>query len=168
MAGIGRQTDAMELETRRLKLVLQTREEVEHTLDAMPEADRAQVSPAWVARMRTAKAGDPWAFAFKVVLRDSGSSIGMCSFKGPPVDGVVEISYAIDPDHRSKGFATEAAQGLFDYAVSCGDVRVVRAHTLPVSPASQRVLTKCGFRHLGETIDPEDGTVSRFEREAKT
>jgi ribosomal-protein-alanine N-acetyltransferase len=157
----------MELETPRLRLVLQTREEVEHSIDAMPESDRAQVSPDWLARMRTAQAGDPWAFAFRVMRRDSGSAIGMCSFKGPPVEGIVEIAYAIDPDHRRNGFATEAAQGLFDYAASRGDVRIVRAHTLPDGTASKGVLAKCDFRYLGETIDPEDGTVSRFERETK-
>jgi len=43
-------------------------------------------------------------------------------------------------------------------------VRVIRAHTLPGSKASQRVLEKCGFRHVGEVIDPDDGVVWRFEK----
>ena len=30
--------------------------------------------------------------------------------------------------------------------------------------ASTRVLTKCGFRHIGQVIDPEDGPVWRWER----
>ena len=60
--------------------------------------------------------------------------------------------------------ATEAAQALIDYATACGEVRLIRAHTLPEGVASMRVLEKCGFRFVGETVDPEDGTVSRFER----
>jgi RimJ/RimL family protein N-acetyltransferase len=36
---------------------------------------------------------------------------------------------------------------------------------LPGSRASQRVLVKAGFRHVGEAIDPDDGLVWRFEIE---
>jgi RimJ/RimL family protein N-acetyltransferase len=154
----------MELQTQRLQLVLQTREEVERMIEAMSEYDRAQISPDWLARMRASKLPDPWAHAFHVVDGVSGSVVGTCSFKGPPLDGVVEIAYGIAPDREGRGYATEAAQALVDYAFSCGEVRLVRAHTLPDAGASQRVLRKCGFQYLGETIDPEDGTVSRFER----
>jgi RimJ/RimL family protein N-acetyltransferase len=43
-------------------------------------------------------------------------------------------------------------------------VQVVRAHTFAESNASARVLTKCGFHHAGEVIDPDDGPVWRWER----
>jgi RimJ/RimL family protein N-acetyltransferase len=154
----------MKLETPRLTLVLQTREEVELMIAGIPADQRAQISPQWLAQMRAARDGDPWAFAFSLVLRDQGAIVGSCSYKGPPVDGVVEISYRVEDEHWRKGFATEAAQALYDYAASCGDVRLVCAHTLPDSPASQRVLTKCGFEFVGERDDPEDGRVWRFER----
>jgi|SRR6267378_2525891 len=38
------------------------------------------------------------------------------------------------------------------------------AHTLPLSNPSTRVLQKCGFRHIGAVVDPEDGPVWRWER----
>ncbi|MEY2854243.1 MAG: hypothetical protein RL030_1375 [Pseudomonadota bacterium] len=99
--------------------------------------------------------------------RENGLSVGACMFKGPPADGVVEIAYGIDPDQQGKGYATEAAQALFAYALASGEVRLVLAHTLPDSTASKRVLAKSGFRHVGETIDPEDGLVCRFERDTR-
>jgi len=68
------------------------------------------------------------------------------------------------PDYQGKGYATEAAQALVDYGFSDSRVRVVIAHTLPESNASGRVLTKCGFKHIGEVIDPEDGLVWRWEK----
>ena len=90
--------------------------------------------------------------------------IGSCGYKGPPdADGMVEIAYAIDEAHRGQGFATEAAQALADHALKSGRVPIVRAHTLPVANASTRVLTKCGFCHVGQVIDPEDGPVWRWE-----
>jgi RimJ/RimL family protein N-acetyltransferase len=76
----------------------------------------------------------------------------------------VEISYGIDPDHRGKGYATEAAAALVSYAFGDSRVRVVRAHTFENANASTRVLTRCGFRYIGEVIDAEDGLVWRWQK----
>jgi RimJ/RimL family protein N-acetyltransferase len=76
----------------------------------------------------------------------------------------VEIAYGIAPEHQGKGYATEAAAALTDYAFRQREVRAVRAHTLPENNASTRVLTKCGFRRVGEVIEPEDGLVWRWEK----
>jgi RimJ/RimL family protein N-acetyltransferase len=153
----------MELTTRRLRLVLQTREEAEQMIAAMSEYERAQVSPEWLARMRASTVADPWVYGFRVLLRDTGTVVGTCGFKAPPVDGVVEIAYATDPGHTGRGYATEAARALVEYAASRNEIRRVRAHTLTDAAASKRILEKCGFRYVGKTIDPEDGPVSRFE-----
>jgi RimJ/RimL family protein N-acetyltransferase len=112
----------------------------------------------------------------------------------PDHDGMVEIAYYVAPEHEGKGYATEAAAALTSYAFSHEQVRVVRAHTLATGVvgrlpstgvadvkgaasrdaanneiaaeenASARVLTKCGFRRVGEIVDPEDGLVWRWER----
>jgi RimJ/RimL family protein N-acetyltransferase len=123
------------------------------------------VSPDWLARLETATVADPWIHGFGLVHVESGTVIGMCGFKGPPgADGAVEIAYGVVPDYRGQGYGTEAAQALVAYAFGTGRVRLVRAHTLPEGNASTRVLTKCGFRHVGESTDPEDGLVWRFEK----
>jgi RimJ/RimL family protein N-acetyltransferase len=106
----------------------------------------------------------PWIHWFSVVERESGREVGNCGFKGPPdSSGVVEIAYGIDPDFQRQGFATEAAAGLLIYALSQKEVHLVRAHTLVDGVASQRVLSKCGFKLIGEVDDPEDGLVLRWE-----
>jgi RimJ/RimL family protein N-acetyltransferase len=74
------------------------------------------------------------------------------------------VAYGTDEAHRGRGFATEAAAALTEFAFASGRVKVVRAHTKPENGASGRVLAKCGFRLLGEVIEPEDGLVSRWER----
>lgn len=150
--------------TARLDLVLQTPAEVLAWVETLPPADRAEVSPDWLARVRATAAGDPWALSYTAVERATGASVGACAFKGPPdADGVVEVAYGIDPPHRGRGLATEAAVGLVRFALASGRVRVVRAHTKPDNAASARVLAKCGFRPVGEVTDPEDGLVSRWE-----
>jgi RimJ/RimL family protein N-acetyltransferase len=52
---------------------------------------------------------------------------------------------------------------LAAFAFSSDQVRIVRAHTRPESNASTRVLTKCGFQHIGDVHDPEDKRVWRWE-----
>ena len=76
----------------------------------------------------------------------------------------VEIGYGIVPDFQGKGYATEAADALVNFALNSGLVRLARAHTLAQRNASTRVLAKCGFTFLGEFIDPEDGPVWRWEK----
>jgi len=153
-----------EIQTERLELVLRSKQSVLASIEAMSSADRAQVSPDWLARVYAATAADPWLHGFTMVHRASGTVIGMCGYKGAPdADGVVEIAYGVDPAHQGQGYATEAAWALAHYAFDSRDVRVVRAHTLPNENASTRVLTKCGFRFLGEVTDPEDGQVWRWE-----
>jgi [ribosomal protein S5]-alanine N-acetyltransferase len=108
--------------------------------------------------------GDYWALSFSVVERARGG-VGSCGFKGPPdADGVVEIAYGIEPEHRGRGYATEAAGALARLAFGDERVRRVRAHTRPDDAASGAVLRKCGFTPVGEVVDPEDGLVSRWER----
>jgi RimJ/RimL family protein N-acetyltransferase len=134
-------------------------------VQAMRPEDRAQVSPVWLAQVQASPMIDPWQHGFNLVHRETGQAVGQCMFKGPPDDaGVVEIAYGIAPEHQGKGYATEAAAALVLFAFNHPTVRVVRAHTLPHPSASTRVLTKCGFRHVGEVIDPEDGPVWRWEK----
>lgn len=153
------------LPTDRLDLRLQSPDEVLASIEAMPPEDRAEVSPDWLARVRTTLAGDPWALSYSVIERNGGASVGGCAFKGPPdVDGMVEIAYGIDPEHRGRGYATEVARALTEFAFADQRVRVVRAHTRLDNETSARVLAKCGFVRIGEVVDPEDGLVLRWER----
>ena len=156
---------ALEIQTENLTLVLQTREETLVSIEALSPADRAHVSPDWLARVRALTVDDPWTLGFTVMHRASAANIGSCGYKGPPnPNGMVEIAYGVDPDHQGKGYATEAAMALVDYALLDSSVRVVWAHTLREANASTRVLTKCGFRFVGEVTDPEDGLVWRWEK----
>ena len=153
-----------QIETESLRLVAQTREEVQAYIAQLQPHERKEISPVWLALVEGSSAIDPWIHGFVIVHRATGAPIGKCGFKGPPdADGVVEIAYGVSPEHQGKGYATEAAAGLTRYAFGRGQVRVVRAHTLPESNASARVLSKCGFRRVGEIVDPEDGLVWRWE-----
>lgn len=153
------------LETKSLNLIPMKREDVLAEIEAMGAAEKAQVSAEWLKQLHGSSEMDPWIHGFSLTLRETGESVGRCGFNGPPTKaGVVEIAYGVDPAHQRKGFATEAAKALVQFAYAGGSVQIVRAHTLPEANASTRVLTKCGFRFVGEVIDPEDGRVWRWEK----
>lgn len=152
----------LELRTPRLRLVLETTEVVLARIERMSPAERAEVSPDWLARMRVSSPS-PWTHTFAMVALGSGTVVGSCAFKGPPdADGVVEIAYGVEPEHQGRGYAKEAATALVDFALAMG-ARQVRAHTRPANDASAGVLRRCGFELTGEVVDPEDGLVWRWE-----
>lgn len=128
---------------------------------------RSQVSPKWLAGLRSASGPDPWQHGFFIIERARGEVIGTAGFKGSPdADGMVEIAYGVVPSVEGRGYATEAAGALVRFASDDARVQLIRAHTLPALNASTRVLRKCGFVHIGEVVDSDDGPVWRWERAA--
>lgn len=81
-----------------------------------------------------------------VRLKETGEVIGDIGFKGnPDSSGAVDIGYGFLPQHRGKGYATEATRALVEWAFAHGAGRVT-AETLRDNHASIRVLRKNGFR----------------------
>lgn len=153
------------LQTERLALELESTEAVLARLAAMPPADRAELSPEWLARLRSAPAPTPWTHGVALVERATGAVVGSAGLNGPPdAEGVVEVAYGLVPAYRGRGYAREAARALSEYALGPGGARCVRAHTRSDNAASARVLVACGFTLVGEVLDPDDGPVQRWER----
>jgi RimJ/RimL family protein N-acetyltransferase len=128
----------------------------------------AEVSPEFLEMLRAGEKEDPWAVGFAVVHKAARLVIGSAGFKGPPDgEGRVEIAYGIVPSYEGRGYATEAARALIEFALQDPAVRHVHAHTLPARNASTRVLAKCGFAFRGEVIDPQDGLIWKWQLENK-
>lgn len=126
-------------------------------------------SPQFFVQLQTATEPDLWKIGLAIVHKIDNLMIGMCGFAAPPdSDGVVEIGYGIAPSYQGKGYASEAAQALVDFASRDPRVRMIRAHTLMQTSASSRVLEKCGFKKTGEMVDPENNLpVWRWEKNAE-
>jgi RimJ/RimL family protein N-acetyltransferase len=121
-------------------------------------------SPDFFLALQTSSQPDPWRFGFAIFYTAENLVIGLCGFAGPPdSDNCVEIGYSIVPAYQGRGFATEAAQALIEFAAA-GPVGKVRAHTLAKVNPSTRVLEKCGFAKTAEMADPKGQLVWRWER----
>jgi ribosomal-protein-alanine N-acetyltransferase len=81
-----------------------------------------------------------------VIHSDSNQVIGDVGFKGKPNDqNVVEIGYGISPHYQSNGFATEAVNGIKDWAFASNQVEKIVAECAEENVASIRVLEKIGM-----------------------
>src|ERR671920_440773 len=129
--------------------------------EGWPQFPEAFSSPDGGPR-RSERPPTDWRDYFFVHQR-GGSLVGNGGFTGDPDDsGVVEIGYEIAPEHRNRGFATEAARAMIGYAFAHEEVRAVVAHTLAETNASNAVLRKAGMSFEAEVDDPEVGKVWRW------
>jgi [ribosomal protein S5]-alanine N-acetyltransferase len=99
-----------------------------------------------------------WCVPFLIVATTSGAVLGGCRFKGPPIDGSVEIGYGVAKSERGRGIATAALAKLIETAAATGEVRRIVAHILPSNIASSKVVAKLGFSK-GHTFVDSDGEV---------
>lgn len=107
-------------------------------------------------------AGMPPEWYSHLIVDDADTVVGFGGFKGPPVNGVVEIGYSVAPAHRQRGHATAAVDQWVALARERG-VAIVCAHTLPEPNASNRLLARSGFEMTGVMVDAEIGDVWRWE-----
>ena len=63
---------ASDLQTKNLKLVLQTREDVQAQIERMPPHEKAQLSADWLALLHGSISADPWIHGFALVHRRQG------------------------------------------------------------------------------------------------
>jgi RimJ/RimL family protein N-acetyltransferase len=85
-----------------------------------------------------------------IILKETGEFIGWCCTgikeELPPPNR--EIMYAISNKHTSKGYTTQAAQGLIKFLFENTKVNELSAIALTRNIPSNRVIHKCGFDFL--------------------
>ncbi len=96
-----------------------------------------------------------------LVRRRDGEMIGHAGFHGPPgtgglAPGKAELGYTVFPAYRGRGYATEAAVALMDWAEGEGIRRFV-ASVAPGNDPSLAIVRTLGFVQTGEQWDEEDG-----------
>ncbi|PTM98163.1 RimJ/RimL family protein N-acetyltransferase [Streptomyces sp. VMFN-G11Ma] len=102
---------------------------------------------------------------FALVRREDGRAVGGMGFHGvPDEDGRVEIGYDLAEGARGNGYATEALRALSDWAFARDDVHTLFATIARDNLPSQAVVTRAGFRQVGEE---EEGLAYELPREGR-
>jgi RimJ/RimL family protein N-acetyltransferase len=117
----------------------------------VPPFDRAQMAQ-WVQRNLDHQSRHGYGL-FSVLLKTDGLLIGDCGLEWMDIEGVpaAELGYDVRRDYWNRGYATEAAGAVRDYAFQHLQLprllSLIRAGNL----ASQRVAEKIGMRNTGES-----------------
>jgi RimJ/RimL family protein N-acetyltransferase len=95
----------------------------------------------------------PWI----AIDRNRNEVVGSAGFIGRPRRGEVELGFGIAPGARRRGYATEAAAALVEWALEQPGVARVVARCDEDNAPSIRVLEKLGFERAGR-----DGQLLRW------
>jgi RimJ/RimL family protein N-acetyltransferase len=148
---------------------LYSRHEVQRYIGATPRvmADRSEA----VERIAVWRAVDhPVHAVWAVELTESAQVVGTLLLKPIPASGPelplqpspdTEIGWHFHPDHWGNGYATEAASVALRHGFDGGLEKVV-AVTNPQNFASQRVCTRIGMTHEGQTRAYYNATCEFF------
>lgn len=86
---------------------------------------------------------------FAVELKESQEFIGFVGLSNPPFEAhftpAVEIGWRISSPHFGKGYATEAARKVLEFAFDELKLEEVLSWTVPSNKASRRVMEKIGM-----------------------
>jgi RimJ/RimL family protein N-acetyltransferase len=102
----------------------------------------------------------PWSLR-AIVLREGTLMVGYVNFHGPPgvndtaTPNAVELGWTVFPHHRKKGYATETARALIDWAATERGISRFISSTTPSNAPSLRVHDKLGFVRTGQVVDGE-------------
>lgn len=151
--------------------------------DALAAGDLAGANAASPVPLSDYFAGPEWRSVWKMrseqVRQDPGSAawvtgviwdaaaqlaVGRAGYHGPPDPaGMVEIGYAVDPDHRRRGYARAALESLLRRAVDNPAVLTCRVSIRPDNTVSSDLASQYGFTAVGQQWDDEDGWEIIYE-----
>ncbi len=113
--------------------------------DAWPGLELLSALPVITAEMARESGDARW--MWMIIEQASSTVVGDVGFHGPLYEGdAAEIGYALLPDARGKGYATEAAEAVIRWAFANMGVRRIFAQIDPSNTASLRVAAKLGMQ----------------------
>ena len=131
--------------------------------EAWPPQTVAEALPLFALWLQAAPACGGWFSWYALARQEDGAAVLVASggFIGPPLDGEVAVGYAVLPQFEGRGYASEMAGALVEWALAQPRVERVIAETEWANPASVRVLSKLGFVPSGSAKAAQG---LRFER----
>lgn len=98
---------------------------------------------------------------YRVDLKSSGETVGMCGLIKRDTLPDVDIGYAFLPAYWGRGYAEEAARATLAHAQELG-LRRILAIVTPGNARSIHLLGKLGLRHERDIATPQDDTTALY------
>jgi [ribosomal protein S5]-alanine N-acetyltransferase len=96
----------------------------------------------------------PWVGYFVI---NENQIVGCCGFKGPPIEGKVEVSYWTFQKFEGQGVASFSCKELVLISQQFDPTVTITATTAPEYNASTKILQNNGFKFTGIVQDDEIG-----------
>ena len=96
-----------------------------------------------------------------IELKESGTFIGDCGITMQPIDGeqLPEIGYHIHKDHWRKGYGSEAAKAVRDWAFQNTKFDCLYSYMTSTNLPSYSTAASAGLRKIKEYSDKHDGIL---------
>lgn len=125
-----------------------------HDRETVPQIVGASVPEEWplpdlLEVLHSLVRNEPFG-AWVMIDRELATVVGDVGFHGPPQEERVEIGYAVLPQFRRRGYATEAAGALVEWALTQPGITEVLARCDADNPGSIATLERNGFERTGE------------------
>jgi RimJ/RimL family protein N-acetyltransferase len=140
--------------------LVRARELAEYTVPADFPGGALPVLELRRVQLASDAARAPWSVR-AIVRRDDRVMVGYVNFHGPPgvndvgAPDAAELGWSVFANERCRGYATEAALALLEWATREHGVRRFISSTTPDNAASLRVHEKLGFHRTGEIVEGE-------------
>lgn len=96
--------------------------------------------------------------------RDDDEVVGVCGLGGrPDASGTVLLGYAVYPWWEGRGYATEAARTVAEWALAQAGARRVRANVRAGNRGSAAVARKVGMSRVSQARHPSLGELAVYE-----
>ncbi len=103
---------------------------------------------------------------YTIVTKETGTKVGVCGLYLRPDLELIDLGYALHPDHEGQGYAREASKRIMQAAKEHFGQLKLSAITHGENTASIKVLEALGFTHLGQkNVVGYDGPSQYFEVE---
>lgn len=122
----------------------------------LPDETKEGIDPEYIKELEILGEDEECCYLIPV-LKDSQQRVGTCSFMISEDKKVYDIAYCVHKNYWRKGYATEIAKGMIDYARNQGAEKVT-IFVGQENVASNRVAEKCGGIIVSESTYKKKGT----------
>ncbi len=101
-------------------------------------------------------------YIFSIIEKSSRTYIGYCGIRYWDVIEGVELLYGYNQEHWGKGYGSEAALAVADFAFNDLAMTELFGIVYPANKASEKILQKVGFKYIKDVEIPEHGTARKY------